>query len=83
MVKIRLARFGSKKRPVYRLVVSDIRSSRNGRFLERVGWYDPRAAKDGLKMDLVRVDYWISNGAQPSDKAAALIKDFRKSVPAA
>lgn len=82
MVKIRLARFGSKKRPVYRLIVSDIRSSRNGRFLERVGWYDPRAAKDNLKMNLERIDYWISNGAQPSEKAAYLIKEARKSSPA-
>lgn len=79
-VKIRLARFGSKKRPVYRVVVADIRSPRDGRFIERVGWYDPRLQKDDLKMDLERVDYWVSNGAQPTDKVKSLIKRARKNV---
>jgi small subunit ribosomal protein S16 len=77
-VKIRLARFGSKKRPIYRVVVTDIRSPRDGRFIERVGWYDPRINENSLKMNLERVDYWIGQGAQPTDKAANLIKRARK-----
>lgn len=77
-VKIRLARFGSKKRPIYRVVVTDIRSPRDGRFIERVGWYDPRINENSLKMNLDRVDYWIGQGAQPTDKAANLIKRARK-----
>lgn len=83
-VKIRLARFGSKKRPVYRVVVTDIRNARDGKFIERVGWYDPRQQADNLKMDLERVDHWISNGAQPTDTVNGLIKRARKNAtPAA
>lgn len=73
-VKIRLARFGSKKKPIYRIVVSDIRSPRDGRFIERVGWHDPRKAKENLTLDLDRVDYWMENGAKPTDKVASLIR---------
>ena len=81
-VKIRLARHGSKKRPIYRIVVSDIRNPRDGRFIERVGWFDPRASQDDLKMNLERVDHWISNGAQPTDKVASLIKRARREATA-
>lgn len=77
-VKIRLARFGSKKRPVYRMVVADIDAPRDGDFIERVGWYDPRATKDGLKVNLERVDHWISQGALPTDKVESLIKKARR-----
>ena len=73
-VKIRLARFGSKKKPIYRIVVSDIRSPRDGRFIERIGWHDPRKVKDNLLLDLDRVDYWIGNGAKPTDKVENLIR---------
>ena len=84
-VKIRLARFGSKKRPIYRVVVSDIRAPRDGRFIERIGWYNPKMETvEGLKMDLERVDYWLGKGAQPTDKAGLLIKRARKqTAPAA
>lgn len=77
-VKIRLARFGSKKRPVYRMVVADIDAPRDGDFIERVGWYDPRANKDGLRVDLERVDHWLGHGAQPTDKVESLIKRARR-----
>ncbi len=79
-VKIRLARHGSKKRPIYRIVVADIRNPRNGRFIERVGWFDPRATQDDLKLNLERVDHWIGNGAQPTDKVAGLIKRARRAT---
>jgi len=81
-VKIRLARHGSKKRPIYRIVVSDIRTPRDGRFIERVGWYDPRAAQDDLKLNLERVDHWIGNGAQPTERVSKLIKRARREVTA-
>jgi small subunit ribosomal protein S16 len=60
------------------VVVTDIRTPRDGRFIERVGWYDPRINENSLKMNLERVDYWIGQGAQPTDKAANLIKRARK-----
>ncbi len=78
MVKIRLARFGSKKRPIYRVVVADINSPRDGRFIERVGWYNPRLKEGDLKMDLERIDYWLQKGAKPTEKVARLIKRARK-----
>lgn len=79
-VKIRLARFGSKKKPIYRVVVSDVRSPRDGRFIERVGWYDPRQEndKDAVKMNIERIQYWLSHGAKPTEKADRLIKRFQK-----
>lgn len=84
-VKIRLARFGSKRRPIYRVVVSDIRAPRDGRFIERIGWYNPKLETvEGLKMDLERVEYWLGKGAQPTEKAERLIKRARKqTAPAA
>ncbi|MCB9637644.1 MAG: 30S ribosomal protein S16 [Myxococcales bacterium] len=83
MVKIRLARYGSKKRPVYRVVVCDERAPRDGRFIERVGWFDPRMKTEGaLKMDLERIQYWIGTGAQPSDKVRSLIERARKGAEA-
>ncbi len=80
-VKIRLARFGSKKRPIYRMVVSDIRAPRDGDYIERVGWFDPRSKKDdSLLVNLERVDHWLGHGAQPTPKAASLIKRARRSA---
>jgi small subunit ribosomal protein S16 len=74
MVKIRLARTGAKKRPFYRIVAADARSPRDGRFLEKLGTYDPN--HDPAKVDLnqSRVEYWISVGAQPTPTVSALIK---------
>ena len=80
MVVIRLARGGSKKRPFYHLTVADSRNARDGRFIERVGFFNPRAVggEESLRIDIERVDYWISKGAQPSDRVASLIKQHAK-----
>ncbi len=70
-VVIRLSRAGAKKRPFYRLVVADSRFPRDGRFIERVGTYDPKKPKDSperVKLELERIQYWLSKGAQPSDR---------------
>jgi small subunit ribosomal protein S16 len=76
MVIIRLARGGSKKRPFYNMVVADSRNRRDGRFIERVGFYDPLAAKgqEGLRVNLDRITFWQSNGAQLSETVARLVK---------
>ena len=76
-MKIRLARGGSKKRPHYSIVATDSRMPRDGRFLEKLGTYDPLLAKDNegrVKMDLERVQYWISQGAQPTDRIARFLE---------
>ena len=82
MVTIRLARGGAKKRPFYQVVVTDSRSARNGRFIERVGYFNPIAAgkEVPLQLDLDRINYWIGNGAQPSPRAAQLIKQASKAA---
>src|SRR5918994_4006731 len=70
-VAIRLARGGSKKRPYYRIVVADGRNARDGRFIEKVGTYNPLLAKDSperVKLDADRISHWLSAGAQPSDR---------------
>ncbi|RIX31660.1 30S ribosomal protein S16 [Sphingomonas edaphi] len=75
-VAIRLARGGSKKRPYYRIVVADSRNSRDGRFIEKVGTYNPLLAKDSperVKLDADRVSHWLSVGAQPSDRVARFL----------
>ncbi|MDO3386996.1 30S ribosomal protein S16 [Gilvimarinus sp. SDUM040013] len=76
MVTIRLSRGGSKKRPFYHLTVSDSRSARNGRFIERVGFFNPiaRGQEEALRIDQERIDYWVSQGAQVSERVAKLIK---------
>ena len=74
MVKIRLRRVGAKKAPFYRVVVADSRSPRDGRFIEEIGTYDPKAEGDKIKVDMERVKYWIANGAQPTDTVRGLIK---------
>lgn len=83
-VKIRMQRGGSTHNPYYRVVVTDIRSPRDGRFVEKVGIYDPKN-KDEAKqilLELERIDYWLGVGAQPSDTVRSLIKKARKKVPA-
>src|SRR5215217_5509485 len=75
-VAIRLARGGSKKRPYYRLVVTDSRNARDGRFIEKVGTYNPLLAKDSperVKLDADRISHWLSVGAQPSDRVARFL----------
>ena len=77
MVRLRLARRGAKKRPFYRIVAADSRSPRDGRIIEQLGYYNPVSEPDELKVDLDRVDYWLSTGAQPSETVASLIKRAR------
>ena len=74
MVKIRLRRVGAKKAPFYRIVVADSRSPRDGRFIEEIGTYDPRADSGKIKVDMERAKYWIANGAQPTDTVRGLLK---------
>ena len=80
MVTIRLSRTGAKKRPFYHLNVAESSARRDGRFIERVGYFNPIATGKAMRLsvDLERVDYWISVGAQPSERVAALIKQARK-----
>jgi small subunit ribosomal protein S16 len=79
MVSIRLSRGGAKKRPFYHIVVTDQRNRRDGRYLERLGYFNPiaRAREEKLRIDLGRVDYWLGQGAQPSERVAALVKTYR------
>ena len=75
MVKIRLRRMGAKKAPYYRVVVADSRCPRDGRFIEEIGTYDPMADDaQKIKVDMERAQYWISNGAQPTDTVRGLLK---------
>ncbi|KZY70152.1 30S ribosomal protein S16 [Oleiphilus sp. HI0071] len=82
MVKIRLSRGGSKKRPFYHLTVADSRSSRDGRFIERVGFFNPiaRGQEERLRVDSDRIEYWVGQGAQISDRVKSLIKDASKAA---
>ncbi len=76
-MKIRLARGGSKKRPHYSIVATDSRMPRDGRFLEKLGTYDPMLAKDNegrIKMDLKRAKHWLALGAQPTDRVARMLE---------
>ncbi|MBB4126462.1 small subunit ribosomal protein S16 [Xanthomonas translucens] len=85
MVKIRLTRGGAKKRPFYHIIVTDVRSARDGRNIERVGYYNPVAqgAEPRIVLDLPRVDHWVSNGAQLTDKVRNLYKEATKAQAAA
>ena len=82
MVTIRLSRGGSKNRPFYQVVVTDSRNIRDGRYIERIGFFNPlaRGNEERLRLDNERVAYWQSNGAQPSDRVARLIKDSLKAA---
>ncbi len=80
MVVIRLSRGGAKKRPFYSVVVTDSHNRRDGRFIERLGYYNPIAAANEkpLSINLERVDYWLSKGAQMSETVARLVKSARR-----
>jgi small subunit ribosomal protein S16 len=80
MVSIRLSRGGAKKRPFYHLIVTDSRNRRDGRYIEKLGFFNPLGTdtEENLRIDLARVDYWIGQGAKPSDRVAALLKVQRK-----
>jgi len=84
MVKIRLARGGAKKRPFYHIVVADARSKRDGRRIERIGFFNPlaRGQEERLRLDLERVDYWTGVGAQVSERVQNLVSQVRSSAAA-
>jgi small subunit ribosomal protein S16 len=73
-VKIRLTRVGSKKNPIYRVVVADSRSPRDGRFIEIVGRYNPQTDPSTIELDEAKINEWLAKGAQPSEPVARLIK---------
>ncbi len=85
MVVIRLARGGAKDSPFYHIVVTDSRNSRDGRYIERVGFFNPmaRGQEEKLRINLERVEHWKSKGAQPSERVAKLIKQAAKATPEA
>jgi small subunit ribosomal protein S16 len=82
MVTIRLSRGGAKNRPFYQIVVTDSRSGRDGRYIERVGFFNPlaRGNEEKLRLDSERVAYWKANGAQTSERVAQLIKVAQKAA---
>ena len=85
MVTIRLARGGAKKRPFYSIVVSDQRRQPKGRFIERIGFFNPMATEneEKVRLDTGRVDFWISKGAKPSDRVASILKQVRREATTA
>jgi small subunit ribosomal protein S16 len=82
MVTIRLSRGGAKNRPFYQIVVTDSRSGRDGRYIERIGFFNPlaRGNEEKLRLDSERVSYWKANGAQTSERVAQLIKVAQKAA---
>ena len=82
-VKIRMKRVGAKNAPVFRIVVADGRSPRDGKFIEHLGTYQPRKKGDNFTLDLDRIKYWLSKGAQPSETVASFIKKANKAATAA
>lgn len=85
MVTIRLARGGAKKRPFYHITVTDVRSPRDGRFIERIGFFNPvaRGREERLRLDLERMEYWKSQGAQVTPRVATLAKTAQEHAQAA
>ncbi len=82
MVTIRLSRGGSKNHPFYHIVVTDSRNSRDGRYIERLGFFNPFAAEneEKIRLDSERVEYWKSHGAQPSERVSKIIKEAAKAA---
>lgn len=78
-----MKRIGAKNSPVFRIVVADGRSPRDGKFIEEIGTYHPRQKGENVKLDLDRVNYWVGQGAQPSETVASFIKKLGKTVVAA
>ena len=83
MVTIRLSRGGAKKRPFYTVVVTDSRNRRDGRYIERVGFFNPIASGQDVRLSLnqERVQYWLGVGAQPSERVSSLIKEYAHQQP--
>jgi small subunit ribosomal protein S16 len=82
-VKIRMKRVGTKNLPVFRIVVADGRSPRDGKFIEEIGTYQPLKSGDNFTIKLERAQYWISKGAQPSDTVKSFLKKLGKATPVA
>ncbi|HSH96205.1 MAG TPA: 30S ribosomal protein S16 [Roseimicrobium sp.] len=82
-VKIRLKRVGAKNNPVFRIVVADGRSPRDGKFIEEIGTYSPLKKDSTPTLNVERADYWISKGAQPSDTVASFLRKAKRAVKAA
>jgi small subunit ribosomal protein S16 len=82
-VRIRLRRVGTKNVPIYRIVVADGRSPRDGRFIENIGTYDPRKATDNFHVDVERAKFWIGRGAQASDTVRSILKKAERSAKVA
>lgn len=84
MVTIRLSRTGAKKRPFYHVVVTDSRNARDGRYIERLGFFNPvaRGQEERLRLDIDRIDHWLGHGAQQSERVQALVKSYRKQAAA-
>ncbi|MGD8378526.1 MAG: 30S ribosomal protein S16 [Gammaproteobacteria bacterium] len=80
MVTIRLARGGAKKRPFYHIVVTDSRNRRDGRYIERLGFFNPvaKGQEEPLRLDVERTEHWLAQGAQASERVAALLKQAKK-----
>jgi len=85
MVKIRLSRGGAKKQPFYHIVVTDSRNARDGRNIERLGFFNPvaRGQNERLRLDTERLDYWVGQGAQVSERVTHLANEARRAQPAA
>ena len=81
-VKIRMKRIGAKNTPVFRIVVADGRSPRDGKFIEEIGTYQPLKKDNNVTLDLERVTYWVGKGAQPSETVASFIKRLSKAAVA-
>ncbi|MDX1951531.1 MAG: 30S ribosomal protein S16 [Verrucomicrobiota bacterium] len=82
-VKIRMKRIGAKNNPVFRIVVADGRSPRDGKFIEEIGTYQPLKKGENFTLDNDRAQYWLSKGAQPSDTVASFIRKARRTAAAA
>lgn len=82
-VRIRLKRVGARNKPAFRIVVADSRSPRDGKCIEEIGYYLPEKQGDSFSLNLARVDYWLSKGAQPTETVASFIKKARKAAAAA
>ncbi len=86
MVTIRLSRGGAKKKPFYQIVVTDSRNRRDGRYLERIGFYNPMSrneSEESLRIDMERIDHWVGHGAQLSERVAKLVKIHREKAASA
>jgi small subunit ribosomal protein S16 len=83
MVKIRFARFGAKKRPFYHIVVTDSENPRDGRYIERIGTYDPAKPMGSAVVKRERLDHWVGRGAQLSESFAKVLREYTKTAPAA